>query len=275
MKCSGLSLRIIACLSACVLVAPCVMSQNSVGLRLGFNVLTGDREDNYTFDSFFNLELDLDVMNYEFVNSSLPGPQDMDATNLFFGGEGNFALPYNPRFIISPVFEYFRKTTGYDLDAAALEFIGVEPDLLTYMISDQVEYSLLSFMVNLKYLVLAEEYRSAIPYVGGGIGLHRWNVDVRRVLFGGTVDYQEPTLTFLDTQNFIDSDSDSGWSFGAQFLAGVGFNIHPQIEPFAEFQYRLMQKTDAQLFDPSLIYNESLSANFNGLQFLGGVRFKF
>lgn len=275
MRFARLSYKIIVCLSVCLLFVPVLYSQNSVGFRLGFGVFPGEREDDFTFDGAFNMELDLNAMTYEFVNSSLPGPLDMDATGLFFGGEANFTLPYNERFVISPVFEYYKKSVDYDIDAASLQFIGVEPDLLNYIISDDVEYSLISFMANIKYMILAEEYYSAIPYVGGGLGLHRWNIDMRRVLFGGTVDYQEPNLTFLNTQNFVDSDSDSGWSFGAQLLSGVGFNLHPQVEPFVEMQYRFMQKADAELYDPSLIYNETLTANFNGFQFLGGVRFKF
>jgi opacity protein-like surface antigen len=201
---------------------------------------------------------------------------DMDASAIFFGGEGNFSLPFfKDRVILSPLFEYYKKNNvGYDIDAAALQWQGVEPDLLTYIESDRVDYSLFSLMVNVKYLILEKEYYNVIPYIGGGLGLHYWSIDVERVYFGGTVDYQEPNLYLIDTSNYTQTDNDKGWVFGAQLLGGVGFNVHPQIEPFGEFQYRFMQNGEARIFRGG-IDEEIYKANFNGLQLLLGVRFKF
>jgi opacity protein-like surface antigen len=255
---------------------PALFAENSVGLRLGYNFFTGDREDDFIFGTAFNLEYDPQNQTYTFVSSSLPGPMDMDASAIFFGGEGNFVLPmFGDRFIFSPVFEYYRKNNvNYLINAASLQWQGVEPDILTHIDSDRVDYGLFSIMANMKYLLLDKEQYSIVPYVGGGLGLHYWSIDVERVYFGGIVDYQAPDIIPIDTTNYTETDSDQGWSFGAQLLGGVGANVHPQIEPFAELTYRFMQRAEARIFRGG-IDEEIFKANFNGLQVLLGIRFKF
>jgi|GEM_PF-7077184 len=277
MKCTGITISMIALVTLCAFLAPPVVAENSIGIRLGYDVFWGQREDDFIFRSAWNLEYNPDSRDFAFVDDSLPGPQDMDANGLFIGAEGNFTLPGfdNERLIISPVLEYYsKKNINYPIDAASLQFDGVDPNLLTYIQNDLVEYKLLSFMANLKYLLMEGNYHTMVPYVGGGLGLHYYQIDAERVYFGGTVIYDDPDLIPIDTSNYTLSDKGSGWSFGAQILGGTGFDIHPQIEPFVEIGFRFMTESDTRLFNGQLD-EEIYTANFNGFQFLGGVRFKF
>jgi hypothetical protein len=262
------------------LAVPPLSADNSIGFRFGFNYLTGDREDTFTTDGLYYYE----AWYTPYIDSSFQGRTGMNASDVFLGGELNVAFPLHRKLSFSPCVEYFSHTADYDI--SSMLFWRDPPDApsgsVLILSSDEVDYALLSIMFNVKYAIFEEGEHRLLPYIGGGIGIHRWSIEMERHSIGSWVHYGDQEYARHGSYSFFDAFENDGTSFGAQILGGIGFNLNSFLEPFVEFQCRFIQKAGAELLveheelpPMHTLNNEIFTADFSGLQFAAGLRLKF
>ena len=274
---------IVSLIMVFMLGMPPVIAGNSVGFRFGYNFFTGDREDVFASGDLDHLYFYSESWKSTRVDSFYHGSMDMDASNFFIGGELNIALPFNTHLQLSPGAEYYQNSVSYDPGAVLYYVNPAHPAYgsCLYLLSDQVDYSLFSVLLNVKYLFFEEGKRTILPYAGGGVGVNRWNIDLERHSSGRKTRYWRDEVIYHGSAYFINFYENDGISFGAQILGGLGIAVHPRIEPFFECQYRYMQKANIEVVksEYSMGIKQSLddgfvTVDFSGLQVLGGVRFK-
>ena len=134
---------------------------------------------------------------------------------------------------------------GNDLDQGTIPAVTIGGVAFPAMTGDvEGEISALSFMANVWY-----DFNiggSLVPFVGGGIGIAKLDLD-------------------LDAVNFSESDT----VFAYQFGGGVGYKVNPNI--LVNVQYRYFGTTDPEFENGGA----TVEAEYGSHNIMGGVTFLF